>query len=85
MVQTSRDDTAPVPPPAYHRNTCGLRPALHVDALSLVTRLHLLTLSRLAVHLSRQRCPSGLPSGSGGRPRRYCDESLLLLALLRTL
>jgi hypothetical protein len=61
------------------------RPTLHLDALTLVTRLHLLSLCQLAIHLGRQRCPPPLPAGPGGRPRRDRDESLLLLAVLRTL
>jgi len=50
-----------------------------------VTRLHLLTLCRLAVQQARRRCPAPLAAGPGGAPRRYSDESLLLIALLRTL
>jgi Transposase DDE domain len=79
------DGAAPVPSPAYHRTRRKRRPVLRLDALTLVTRLHLLALCRLAVRLARYRCPSPLPAGRGGRPRRYSDESLLLLALLRTL
>jgi transposase len=60
-------------------------PALHIDALTLVTRLHLLALCRRAVHLSQRHCPPPLPKGPGGAPRRYSEESLLLIALLRTL
>jgi transposase len=60
-------------------------PALHLDALTLVTRLHLLTLCRLAVRLAQWRCPPPLPAGPGGHPRVYTEESLLLIALLRTL
>jgi hypothetical protein len=58
---------------------------LHIDALSLVTRLHLLALCRQAVQLSQRHCPPPLPKGPGGAPRRYSEESLLLIALLRTL
>jgi len=50
-----------------------------------VTRLHLLTLCRLAVQQAGRRCPPPLAAGPGGTPRRYSDESLLLIALLRTL
>jgi hypothetical protein len=75
----------PVPPPAYHRAQHQRRPSLRIDALTLVTRLHVLQLCRLAVHPGRQRCPPPLPAGPGGRPRRYPDESLLLLGLIRTL
>ena len=44
-------DQASIPPPAYHRT---LATALHLDALTLVTRLDLLALCRLAVHLAHQ-------------------------------
>jgi hypothetical protein len=57
-------------------------PALHLDALTLVTRLHLLALCRLAVRRAQRRCPPPVPAGPGGRPRMYAEESLLLLALL---
>ncbi len=77
--------TAPVPPPCYQRAVAKRGPALHVDALSLVTRLHLLTLCRLAVQHAHRHSPPPLPAGPGGAPRRYSEESLLLLALLRTL
>jgi hypothetical protein len=59
--------------------------ALHLDALTLVTRLELLTLCRLAVQLAQRQCPPPLPAGPGGAPRIYSEESLLLVALLRTL
>jgi hypothetical protein len=85
MVPVARHGMVPVPPPAYHRAQHQRRPALHLDALTLIGRLHLLSLCQLAVRLSRHRCPPPLPAGAGGRPRRYRDESLLLLALLRTL
>ena len=70
---------APVPPPAYHRAQARLGPALHIDALTLVRTLHLLTLCRLAVRLAHRRCPPPLPSGPGGAPRptgksRYCSS-----------
>jgi len=39
------------PPPAYYREQARLGPALHIDALTLVTTLHLLVLCRLAVSL----------------------------------
>src|SRR5437773_9417330 len=73
------------PPPAYHRVQARLGPALHIDALTLVTTLHLLTLCRLAVRLAHRRCPPPLPAGPGGSPRTESEESLLLIALLRTL
>ena len=70
---------ASVPPPSYHRTVAT---ALHLDALTLVTRLQLLALCRLAAKLE---CPSLLPAGPGGAPRVYSEESLVLVALLRTL
>src|SRR6266704_2801101 len=76
---------APVPPPAYHRMQARLGSSLHIDALSLVKTLHLLTLCRLAVRLAHRRCPPPLPAGPGGAPRSYSEASLLLIALLRTL
>lgn len=75
-------DQAPVLPPSYHRATAT---ALHLDGLTLVTRLHLLEICRVAVRLAQQQCPPPLPAGPGGAPRLYAEESLLLLALLRTL
>src|SRR5258706_1792990 len=75
-------DRAPIPPPSSHRTMAR---ALHLDALTLVTRLHLLEMCRAAVQLARQQCPPPLPAGPDGAPRRYSEESLLLLALLRTL
>src|SRR5258707_3268460 len=85
MLPAFCDAQAPVPPPAYHRAQVGGRPALHIDALTLVRRLHLLTLCRLAVCYAHWRCPPPLPAGPGGRPPRYAEESLLLVGLLRGL
>jgi hypothetical protein len=48
---------APVPPPSYHRTAAT---ALHLDALTLVTRLELLALCRLAVRLAQRQCPPPL-------------------------
>src|SRR5437660_10536834 len=76
---------APIPPPSYQRAQARLGPALHIDALTLVTTLHLLTLCRLAVGLAHRRCPPPLPAGPGGAPLTYSEESLLLISLLRTL
>src|SRR5436309_10578561 len=85
MMPITLNEEAPVPPPAYHRAQARLGPALHIDALTLVGSLHLLTLCRLAVRLAHRRCPPPLPAGPGGSPRTYREESLLLIALLRTL
>src|SRR5262249_58726705 len=68
--------------PSYHRT---LGRALHLDALTVVTRLRLLSVCRLAVLLAERQCPPPLPAGRGGAPRIYSEESLLLLALLRAL
>jgi hypothetical protein len=85
MLPISCSSPVPVPPPANPRAQAKAQPALHLDALTLVTRLHLLTLCRLAVRLAQWRCPSPLPAGPGGRPRVYPEASLVLIALLRTL
>lgn len=82
MVPAQSSDQAPVPPPVYHRI---LAQGLHLDALTLVRRLHLLALCGLAVRLAQRQCPPPLPAGPGGAPRVYSEESLLLLALLPTL
>ena len=82
MTPAICSDQALVPPPSYHRTMAR---ALHVDALTLVRRLELLALCRVAVHLAPEQCPPPLPAGPGGAPRIYREESLLLLALLRTL
>ncbi len=84
MMPTLVNEAAPVPPPAYHRAQARLGPALHIDALTLVNTLHLLMLCRWAVRLAHRRCPPPLPAGPGGAPRTYREESLLLIALLRT-
>src|SRR5213082_4180845 len=85
MMPLIINEQAPVPPPAYHRAQTRRGPALHIDALTLVSTLHLLTLCRLAVRLAHRRCPPPLPAGPGGSPRTYSEESLLLIGLLRTL
>ncbi len=85
MMPMICNEAAPVPPPAYHRVQARLGLTLHIDALTLINTLHLLALCRLAVRLAHYRCPPPLPAGPGGAPRTYCEESLLLIALLRTL
>ena len=77
--------TVPVPPPSYQRAVQKQPTALHATALAVVATLRLLDLCRLAVRLAHRRCPPPLPKGPGGRPRTYAEESLLLIALLRTL
>jgi len=85
MMPTVVKEQAPVPPPSYQRTQARLSRALHIDALTLATTLHLLALCRLAVRLAHHRCPPPLPTGLGGAPRTYSEESLLLISLLRTL
>src|SRR5258708_17696366 len=85
MIPTLGNSAAPVPPPAYHRAQARLGPALHIDALTLVNTLHLLTLCRLAARLAHHRCSPPLPAGPGGAPRTYREESRLFISLLRTL
>src|SRR5437667_6577708 len=85
MMSLALEDQTPVAPPAYQRAQDRRGPALHINALTLVTTLHLLTLCRVAVRLAHRRCPPPLPAGPGGAPRTYTEESLLLISLLRTL
>ena len=85
MMPPVLTNQAPVPPPAYHRMQGRLGSNIHIDALTLVTTLQLLTLCRLAVRVAHRRCPPPLPAGPGGAPRIYREETLLLIALLRTL
>lgn len=85
MMPSLITEQTPVPPPAYHRLQAKQKPSLHIDALTLVNTLQLLALCRLAVGLAHRRCPPPLPAGPGGAPRSYSEESLLLIALLRTL
>ena len=85
MMSLALEDQTPVAPPAYQRAQDRRDPALHINALTLVTTLHLLTLCGLAVRLAHRRCPPPLPAGPGGAPRTYSEESLLLINLLRTL
>src|SRR5919204_849756 len=89
MMPTIVSEQAPVPPPSYHRREVQAQAhrarALHINALTLIKTLHLLGLCRLAVQMAHRRCPPPLPKGAGGRPRTYREESLLLIALLKTL
>lgn len=55
-------EQVPVPPPSFQRGQARLSRALHIDALTLVTTLHLLALCRLAVRLAHRRCPPPLPA-----------------------
>ena len=57
MIATTVNEQLSVPPPAYSREQARLGPALHSDALTLVTTLHLLALCRLAVSLAQRRGP----------------------------
>jgi hypothetical protein len=88
-MPTTCNQQAPVPPPSYHRRAVQAQVqrarALHINALRLIETLHLLALCRLAVQVAHRRCPPPLPKGAGGRPQTYREESLLLIALLKTL
>jgi hypothetical protein len=85
MMPTLVKEQTPVPPPCYQRAQARLGPALRLDALTLIRTLHLLTLCHVAVRVAHRRCTPPLPAGSGGAPRTYSEESLLLIGLLRTL
>src|SRR5436305_11152289 len=89
MMPTVVSEQAPVPPPSYHRQEVQAQArrarALHINALRLIETLHLLALCRLAVQMAHRRSPPPLPKATGGRPRSYREESLVLIALLKTL
>jgi hypothetical protein len=82
MIHAGDLDQESSPPPLYRRT---LATALHLDALTLLTRLELLALCGLAVQMAHRQCPPPLPAGPGGAPRVYTEERPLLLALLRAL
>src|SRR5947209_9922115 len=84
MMPLALEQQAPVAPPSYQRAQAKRGPALHLNALTLVTTLHLLLLCRLAVQIAHRRCPPPLLAGPGGSPRTYSEESLLLISLVRT-
>src|SRR5262245_59741095 len=73
---------ASVPPPSYHRTVAT---ALNLEPLRWCTRRQLLVRCRMPAQLAHEQCPPPLPAGPGGAPRLYSEESLLLVALLRTL
>jgi len=56
MMPFALEKQAPVAPPSYQRAQARQGPALRIDALTLVTTLHLLSLCRLAVQVSHRRC-----------------------------
>jgi hypothetical protein len=89
MMPPTCNQQAPVPPPSYHRREVQAQAqrarALHINALTFIEVLHLLAFCRLAVQVAHQRCPPPLPKGAGGRAQTYREESLLLIALLKTL
>jgi len=65
MMSLALEDQTPVAPPAYHRAQAKQTPVLHINALKLVTTLHLLTLCRLAVNIAHRRCSPPLLAGNG--------------------
>jgi hypothetical protein len=73
MTQTLHRQSR-VAPPAYQRAQTRLDPALYIDALSLVTSLHLLTLCPLAVHLAHRRCHPLMSAGPRGDPRTNSED-----------
>lgn len=77
MIVTLIKEQAPVPPPCYQRAQARLKPALHLDALTLVRTLHLLALCHLAVRVAHHRCTPPLPAGPGGAPRTRARGKLV--------
>ncbi len=55
MMPPLVQEQAPVQPPLYQRRQAKQGPALHINALTLVTTLHLLALCHLAVGLFAQQ------------------------------
>jgi transposase len=84
MVPVPCITTESVPPPAYHRTLVKQGPRVRIDALTLVTTLHLLALCRLAIRAAQERTPV-LAGVRRGHPVVYAPESLLLMGLLRVL
>src|SRR5260370_10752493 len=80
MTPAPYTDQAPVPPPSYHQT---MATALHLDALTLVTRLHLLELCRVAGQGAQRQCPPPLPPGARGAPRSPTARPPLLVWLRR--
>lgn len=64
MTPSHCADQASIPPPSYHHTMAA---GLHLDALTLVSHVHLLALCRVAVHLAHEQCPPPLPAGLGLR------------------
>jgi len=85
MVPVPCITTEPVPPPAYHHALVKRGPRVQIEALTLVTTLHLLALCRLAVHVVQEERPLVQAGGRRGRPVVYPPASLLLIGLLRVL
>src|SRR5215469_11174827 len=73
-----------VPPPAYHR-ACARQAGLHIDAVTLVTTLHLLALCQVAVRLAQLSLSAPVACRAKRRATPLQRASLLLIALLRTL
>lgn len=69
MMPLALENQTSMAHPSYQRAHARVGPALHIDALTLVKTLHLLTLCPLAVRLAHRRCPPPLPAGKEGRPR----------------
>ena len=64
MIPARVTDQAPIPPPSYHR---ALATALHLDALTVVIHLHLLTWCRVAVQIAHPEGSKIEPSFCQGR------------------
>jgi hypothetical protein len=84
MMPTHWSEQTPAPPPSYQHAQVQRTRSLHINALILIQTLHLLALCHFAVQLAHRGYPPPLPKGPDGSPRTYCEESLLLIALLKT-
>lgn len=64
MMPTVVQEQAPIPLPSYQRAQARLGPALHIDALTLVRTLHLLTVMMSCQAANTSSTPS-LPFSRG--------------------
>jgi hypothetical protein len=56
---TTMDHQEAVPRPPYQHAQAKQSPALHINTVTLVKTLHLLTLCRLAVHMAHRHSTTG--------------------------
>lgn len=77
MLSVSHELLVPVPPPVYGRAQRQAATRLQTDALTLVTRLHLLALCHVAVRYAHWRRPLRSPT----RVLAYCCSQPAIIML----